>query len=66
MVQCAVVGQIGMNLSHIQRLYGLMMVKKVVENDLDDGDLKTQTEVDRLLGVRKSMVDQWCLFDSEW
>ena len=43
-----------------------MTVKKVVENGLDDDGIKTPTEVDRLLGMRKSMVDQWCLFDSEW
>ena len=37
------------------------MVKRVVEEGLDGGGLKTQIEGDGLLGVRKSVVDQWCL-----
>ena len=66
MVQCANVAQIGRNPSQNQRVYGLMMVRRVVKSGLDGDGRKARTEVDRLLGVRKSMVDQWCLFDSDW
>ena len=41
------------------------MARRDVKSGLDDDDLKTQTKVDRLLSMRKSMVDQWCLFDSD-
>ena len=37
------------------------MVRRVVEDGLDGDGLKTQTKGDRLLGMIKRMVDQWCL-----
>ena len=37
------------------------MVKTVVKEGLNGGGLKTQTKVDCLLGVRKSVVYQWFL-----
>ena len=49
-----------MSLNLNERMSGLLMVWKVVENGLDDVDLMTHNVVFFLLGMRKSMRDQLC------
>ena len=61
MVQCVNMAQIDMIMSPSQRLCGLMMVYRVIENGIDGVGSRTQTMVDRLLGVKKSVGDQLCL-----
>ena len=60
-------GQTDMSVNLNQRLCGLLMVWKVIENGLDDVGLMTRTVVVRLLGMRKSVRDQSYLFCmSKW
>ena len=63
---CVGFARIGKNPSQNHRLYVLLMVRRVVKGGVDGDSLKTRTKVDHLLGMRKSVVDQWCLFDSDW
>ena len=58
MVSCADLVQNDMGLNLNQRLCGLLMEYKVINNGLDDVSLMTHTVVVRLLGVRKSVRDQ--------
>ena len=67
MVQYAGLAEIGMILSLNQRLYGLLMVYRVVENSLDGVGARIRTVVGHLLGVRKNVGDQSCLICmSKW
>ena len=58
MVQYVDLAQNGMIPSLNQRLCGILMVKRVIENGLDGVGSRTQTVVDRFSSVRKSMGDQ--------
>ena len=60
MVQCPYLVQTDMGLNLNQILCGLLMVREVIENGLDDVSLMTRTVVGFLLGVRKSIRDQSC------
>ena len=67
MVQCVGLVQTNMGLNLNQRLCGLLMAWKVVENGLDDVSLMTRTMVVHLLGMRKSVRDQSCqICMSKW
>ena len=50
-----------MVLSLSQRLCGLLIVYRVIENGLDGVGSRTRNVVDRILGMRRSMGDQLCL-----
>ena len=53
--------QTGMILSLNQRLCGLLMVSRFIENGLEGVGSSTRTMLDRLSGVRKNVGDQLCL-----
>ena len=61
MVQCVDLAQIDMILSLNQMFCGLLMLCRVIKNGLDGVGSTTQTVVDHLSGVRKSVGDQLCL-----
>ena len=66
-MQCADLVQTDISLNLNQRLCGLLMVWKVIENGLDDVGLMTRTMVVCLLGMRKSVRDQLCqICMSKW
>ena len=50
-----------MTLSLSLSLCGLLTMYRFIENDLDGVGSRTQTMVDHLLGMKKSMGDQLCL-----
>ena len=60
-MQCITMAQIYVILCLIQRLCDPLMVWRVVKVCLDDVGSRTQTVVDRLLGVKKSVGDKLCL-----
>ena len=63
MAQCVSLDHIDMSLSLSQRLCGLLMVWRVIENGLNGVGSRTRTMVDHLLGMKKSVGDQFCLVD---